>query len=370
MQEREEGRPLSELAAAVGGEILGTAHVAAGDAGGLRIRGVNGLEEAGPGELSFYGSAKYRKQAGATRASAVLVGASMDLPEREDVVFVRVANPHLAFAKLSAVFHPRKLYRPGISPRANVHPEAQIHEGATVMAGATVEAGAEISKGAVLHPGVYVGERARVGEGSLLYPNVVVREDCVVGARCILHANCVIGADGFGFALDMEVPEHFKVPQAGIVRVEDDVEIGACTCVDRATIGETVIGRGTKIDNLVQVAHNVRVGPLSIVCAQAGISGSAEVGMGVILAGQVGVVGHIRVGDMARVGAQSGVAHDVPDGATVSGSPAFDHREWLKASAAYGKMSGVLRELQRLRRRVDQLEAAAPQTDREGEGNP
>jgi UDP-3-O-[3-hydroxymyristoyl] glucosamine N-acyltransferase len=237
-----------------------------------------------------------------------------------------------------------------------VHPEAVVHPEATVMSGATVEKGARVGQKAVLFPGVYVGEGASVGDGSLLYPNVVVREGCQVGARCILHAGAVIGADGFGFALDLEVPEHFKIPQAGTVRIEDDVEIGACSCVDRATLGETVIGRGTKIDNLVQVAHNVRIGPLSIVCAQAGISGSAEIGSGVVLAGQVGVVGHIRVGDMARVGAQSGVAHDVPDGATVSGSPAYDHREWLKASAAAPQLAALLREVRQLRRRVDVLE--------------
>ncbi len=361
-----EGRPLSELAAAVGGEILG------GGDPSLRIHGVNGLEDAKPGELSFYGSAKYRKQALSTRASAVLV--SGEVPERDGVTFVRVENPHLAFARISTIFHPRPSFAPGIHPRAHVHPEAKVHTGATVMAGATVEAGAQVADGAVLFPGVYVGARAKVGEGSLLHPNVVVREDCLVGARCILHAGCVIGADGFGFALDLEVPEHFKVPQAGIVRVEDDVEIGACSCVDRATVGETVVGRGTKIDNLVQVAHNVRIGPLSIVCAQAGISGSAEVGMGVVLAGQVGVVGHIRVGDMAKVGAQSGVAHDVPDGAIVSGSPAFDHREWLKASAALGRVPGLVKELARLRRRVEQLEAGSgahgEAKKNEGEGNP
>ncbi len=338
----------------MGGEVLGD--------GAVQIRGVSGLEEAGPGDLSFYGSPRYRKAALATKASAVLVGA--DVPDRKDLAYVRVANPHLAFARISALFHPRPTFSPGVAPGAHVHPEAAVHPLATVMAGATVERGAQVSAKAVLFPGVFVGEGASVGEGALLYPNVVVRERCVVGARVILHPCVVVGADGFGFALDMEVPEHFKVPQAGIVRIEDDVEVGACSCIDRATTGETLIGRGTKIDNLVQVAHNVRIGPLSIVCAQAGISGSAEVGMGVVLAGQVGVVGHIRVGDMAKVGAQSGVAHDVPDGATVSGSPAFDHREWLRASAAYGKMAGVMKELQRLRKRVEQLETA--QTKKEG----
>lgn len=340
-------RSLRELASAVGGELVGDPD--------LSIHGVNGLEDAVPGELSFYGNARYRKALLATRASAVLI--SGECTERSDVSWIRVANPHLAFARISALFHPRPQYRPGVRPGAHIHPSAQVHAGATVMAGATVEANASVEDGAVLFPGVYVGASAKVGAGSVLHPNVVVGDRCVVGARCILHAGAVVGADGFGFALDLSVPEHFKVPQAGIARLEDDVELGACSCVDRATLGETVVGRGTKIDNLVQVAHNVRIGPMSIVCAQAGISGSAEVGTGVVLAGQVGVVGHIRVGDLAKVGAQSGVAHDVPDGATVSGSPAFDHREWLKASAAMGHMSSVLRELRQLRRRVEQLES-------------
>ncbi|MBX5484382.1 MAG: UDP-3-O-(3-hydroxymyristoyl)glucosamine N-acyltransferase, partial [Myxococcaceae bacterium] len=269
-------RTLAELAAAVGGEVLGD--------GSQPISGVNGLEEAGPGELSFFGNSRYRKQLEATKASAVLVPASGELPARRDLAFVRVPNPHLAYAKISAIFHPRPTFAAGISPKAHVHPEASVDSSATVMAGATVERGATVGARAVLFPGVYVGEQAVIGPDTLLYPNVVVRERCRVGARCILHAGCVIGADGFGFALDLEVPEHFKIPQAGIVRIEDDVEIGACSCVDRATTGETVIGRGSKIDNLVQVAHNVTIGPLTIVCAQAGISGSAKIGSGVVLA--------------------------------------------------------------------------------------
>ncbi len=342
-------RRLDELATHVGGELLGDA--------GLLIQGLNGLAEAGPGELSFYGNPRYRRQFEATRASAVLV--TQDAEPREGVSLVRVANPHLAFAKISSLFHPRPTYAAGVRPGAHVHPEARVHPEATVMAGATVEQGATVGARAVLFPGVYVGEGAGIGEDSLLYPNVTVREHCQVGARVILHASCVVGADGFGFAFNPEGeqgPEHYKVPQSGIVRIEDDVEVGACTTIDRATIGETVIGRGSKLDNLVQIAHNVKVGPLSLICAQAGVSGSAELGMGVVLAGQVGVVGHIRVGDMAKVGAQSGVAHDVDDGQVVSGSPAVPHREWLRMSAALGQISDLLKEVRTLRRRVETLE--------------
>lgn len=342
-------RRLGELAAHVGGELVGDS--------GLMITGLNGLAEANPGELSFYGNPRYRQQYEATRASAVLVG--LDATPRDGVALVRVANPHLAFAKLSSLLHPRPTYVAGVRPGAHVHPEARVHPEATVMAGATVEKNATVGARAVLYPGAYVGEGASIGEDSLLYPNVTVREHCQVGARVILHASCVVGADGFGFAFNPEGdngPEHYKVPQAGIVRIEDDVEVGACTTIDRATLGETVIGRGTKIDNLVQLAHNVKVGPLSLICAQAGVSGSAELGMGVVLAGQVGVVGHIRVGDMAKVGAQSGVAHDVEDGQVVSGSPAVPHRDWLRQSAALGQLGDLLKEVRTLRRRVEMLE--------------
>ncbi|WP_141331711.1 UDP-3-O-(3-hydroxymyristoyl)glucosamine N-acyltransferase [Myxococcus sp. AB025B] len=342
-------RRLGELAALVGGELLGDPE--------QLIHGLNGLEEASPGDVSFYGNTRYRRQFEASRASAVLVGTSE--PAREGVALVRVSNPHLAYARLLRVFHPDVRPAPGIRPGAWVHPEATVHPEASVLAGATVEAGAKVGARSVLYPGAYVGEHASVGEDSVLHPNVTVRERCVVGSRVILHASSVVGADGFGFAFDPEGeegPQHFKIPQVGIVRIEDDVEVGACTCIDRATVGETVVGRGTKLDNLVQIAHNVRVGPLALICAQAGVSGSAEVGTGVVLAGQVGVVGHIRVGDLAKVGAQSGVAHDVPDGQIVSGSPAIPHREWLRASAASGQVADLLKEMRALRKRVEQLE--------------
>lgn len=343
---------LSELAALVGGEISGNPS--------LQISGVNGLAEAGPSDLSFYGNTRYRKDFERTKAAAVLVSEAG--LKRDGVTLVRVQNPHLAFARILGKFTQAPRPPPGVHPRAFVHPEASVDPTAAVMANATVDRGAKVGAGAVLYPGVYVGEEAQIGEGSVLHANVTVRERCIVGARVILHASAVIGADGFGFAFNPEVPEHFKIPQTGIVRIEDDVEVGACTCIDRATIGETVIGRGTKIDNLVQLAHNVRVGQLSLICAQAGVSGSAEIGNGVILAGQVGVIGHIRVGDMAKVGAQSGISGDVEDGAIMSGSPAIPHREWLKNSAAAKDLAGLVKEVRALRRRVEELEGKGKST--------
>jgi UDP-3-O-[3-hydroxymyristoyl] glucosamine N-acyltransferase len=341
------GRPLAELVAHVGGTLRGD--------GSLLIHGVEGLAEAGPRDLSFYGSHRYREALAVTRAAAVLVPVGEET-SRADLALVQVPNPHLAYARISALFHPALAHAPGVSPRANVHPSARVHAEACVMAFVTVEALAEVGPRAVLHPGVYVGTGARIGADSVLYPSVTVREHCLVGERVVLHASCVVGADGFGFAFDAEAHAHVKVPQAGIVRIEDDVEVGAASCIDRATTGETVIGRGTKIDNLVQVAHNVRVGPLSLLCAQAGISGSAELGTNVVLAGQVGVVGHIKIGDGARIVAQSGVVHDVPPGATLSGSPAVDVRAWLRQSAALPRVADLLREVRALRARLEALE--------------
>jgi UDP-3-O-[3-hydroxymyristoyl] glucosamine N-acyltransferase len=339
-------RRLSELAAWVGGEVVGNPS--------LEITGVNGLAQAGPTELSLYASGQYRAALEATRAGAILIGPDASAGDR--VSFVRVPNAQLAFAKISALFNPRPSFPAGVRPGAWVHPEARVHPEASVMTGATVERGASIGARAVLFPGVFVGEGAAIGEECILYPNVTVRDGCLVGCRVILHSSSVIGADGFGFAFDPSAPAHVKIPQVGIVRIEDDVEIGACSCIDRATFGETVVGRGTKIDNLVQIAHNVKIGRLTILCGQVGISGSTEVGSGTVLAGQVGVVGHIRIGDKAKVGAQAGVAHDVEDGATVTGYPAIDHRTWLRSSIAFEHFPELIKELRELRQKVEMLE--------------
>ncbi len=335
-----------DVAALVGGTLEGD--------GALALTGVAGLEQALPGQLSFYGNQKYKQALAATRASAVLV--PPDAPPRGEKTYVVVPNPHLAFARVARAFHPSRTHAPGVSPKASVHPSAQVDPSATVMDFCTVAAGARVGARAVLYPGAYVGELARVGDDTVLGANVAVLERCVVGARCLVHPNAVLGADGFGFALDLSVPEHVKIPQVGIVRVEDDVEIGACTCVDRATTGETVVGRGTKIDNLVQVGHNSTIGPLSILCAQVGLSGTTELGQGVVLAGQVGVAGHLRIGDLAKVGAQAGVMHDLDDGAVVLGAPAMPSRDFMRSTAVFMKLPELQRELRELKKRLAALE--------------
>ena len=341
-------RSLAELASWIGGTVEGD--------GSVRIRGLATLEEAGPGELSFYGNPRYRKELGTTRASAVLLPPGEPV-HRADVSWIRVPSPHLAFARLLTAFHPGPRPAPGVHPRAEVHPSARVDPSATVMALAVVEAAAVVGARSVLWPGSYVGEGSRLGEDCVLQPGAVVRERCLLGDRVLLQPGVVVGSDGFGFAFDPAGPAHVKVPQVGTVRIEDDVEVGAGSCIDRATTGETVIGRGTKIDILVQIAHNVRVGPLSIVCAQVGISGSTEIGAGVVLAGQVGIVGHVQVGDGARIAAQSGVPHDVRAGATIAGYPAVDHALWLRQSAALKQLPELLREVRELRARVAALES-------------
>ena len=337
---------LSELAQLVGGQIEGNPN--------LQIAGVAPLEEARRGELSFFGNPRYKNALSTTAASAVLVGPTT--PTIDGKTWVRVKHPHLAFARISQLFHPRRAHPAGCSPQASIHPEAKVDPAATVMAFATVEARASIGAGAVLYPGVFVGEGAEVGAGTVLHPNVTVADRCIVGRHCIVHAGAVIGADGFGFAFDPDRAEHVKIPQAGIARLEDEVEFGACSCVDRATLGETVIGRGSKIDNLVQVAHNVAVGELSLICAQAGISGSSKLGQGVVLGGQVGIAGHLRIGDLAMIGAQAGVAHDVEPGAKMSGAPAFELYDWMRATTALQKLPELVKEVRALKKQVEALQ--------------
>jgi UDP-3-O-[3-hydroxymyristoyl] glucosamine N-acyltransferase len=356
---------LQALAARVGARLEVPAQAGAEGSqewGARALAGVAPLDEAGPGDVAFYANPRYKAQLAQTRAAAVLVSEEEAALVPGSAARLVCAQPYVAFAKASALFHPEVRPVPGLAPGAMVDPSARIDPLAHVGAGAIVGAGAQLGPRTVLHAGARVLDGAVVGADCTLHSGATVRERCVLGDRVILQPNCVVGSDGFGFAFDLAGdddqpgPLHRKVPQAGIVRIEDDVEVGACTCIDRATLGETVIGRGTKIDNLVQIAHNVKVGPLSLLVAQCGVSGSTTLGAGVILAGQVGVVGHLHVGDGARVGAQSGVSRDVPDGATLSGSPAIEHREWLRLSGALPKLAEALKQLRRLEARVGELE--------------
>jgi len=341
---------LAELAARVGGKVEGD--------GNVRIERVRGLEDAGPGDISFFANHRYRAAFETTRASAVIV--EPDEPAPPGPGLLRVRNAYLAFARISTLFHPPVEPVPEIAPEAVVHPSARVHPSAQLMPLSLVGPGAEVGARTILHPGAVVCAEAKVGEDCILYPNVVIRERCLVGNRCILQPGCVVGSDGFGFAFDPQGedgsgPRHHKVPQAGNAVVEDDVELGANTCVDRATLGSTVVGRGTKIDNLVQIAHNVQVGPLSLLAGQVGIAGSTRLGAGVACAGQVGIAGHLQIGDGAKLGAKAGVIDDVPPGATWTGYPAEPHARWLRNAAAFRHLADLASEVRRLRKEVEKL---------------
>jgi len=338
------GHTLADVARLVGGTLEGDP--------ALPIRSIASLEQAGPGDLSLVTGRRYLGAAAVSRAAAFLVPADLDLPGRP---LVRVPQPHAALAALLREFFPAPVVAPGIHPTAVIDPSARVAPEAAVLALAFVGAGSVVEAGAVLRPLAMVGERCRVGEGSVLHSHVVLVGDVEIGRRVVIHAGSVLGADGFGYFFDGA--RHRKVPQVGRVVVEDDVEIGANVTIDRATLGETVIGRGTKIDNLVQIGHNTVVGADAIIVAQTGVSGSCRIGSRAVLGGQVGLAGHVTIGEGAQIGAQSGVAGDVEAGATVMGSPAIPAAEFRRAAVALPRLPEVLRNLRRLERRVADLEA-------------
>ncbi len=305
------------------------------------ITGLNGVEQAGPGELTFVSNPKYAAGARNTKASAVIV--SEDFPAIS-AAMLRSKDPYLSFARALELFHKPSKYAPGVHPTAVVHESAHIgakaHIGPYVVIGEDVE----IGKNAVLLAHVVIYQGAKIGNNFFAHAHATVRENCRIGNNVLLQNGVVIGADGFGFAKTPEGHWH-KIPQPASVVIEDDVEVQANSCIDRASVGETRIGRGVKVDNLVQVGHGSHVGEDALLCAQVGLGGSSEIGNRVILTGQVGVVGHCKVGDNAIVTPQSGVAADIQPGALVSGAPAVDHRAWLKYSAILPRLPELVRAL-------------------------
>ncbi len=343
--------PLAELAARVGGEVAGD--------GAVEIGRVAPLGSAGPGDISFFSNKKLRAAFDASRASAVVVEREVDVPAGRTVL--RARNASLAFAKISTLFHPPALAVPGVAEQAFVHPSARVDPSAELMPFAFVGPEAVVGARCILHPGAYVGAGARLGEDCVLWPSAVVRDRCTLGNRVVLAPGSVVGSDGFGFAFDPDGeegsgPRHYKVPQVGTVVVEDDVEFGANACADRATLGATRIGRGTKIDNLVQVGHNVEVGPLCILCGQVGIAGSTKLGAGVVAAGQVGIAGHLTVEDGAKLGAQCGIMSDVAPGTILLGSPAMVKGEYLRVEAALRRLPDLMKKLRQLEKKIEKLE--------------
>lgn len=307
------------------------------------ISGLNGIEQAGPGELTFVSNPKYAAAARSTRASAVIV--SQDFPAIPSAM-LRAKDPYLSFARALELFHQPRRYSPGIHPTAVVHVGARIGPGAHIGAYVVVDEDVEIGANAVLLAHVVIYHGTKIGDHFFAHSHAVVRENCRIGNNVLLQNGVVVGGDGFGFARTAEGHWH-KIPQPAPVVIEDDVEVQANSCIDRASVGETRIRRGVKVDNLVQVGHGSTVGEDALLCAQVGIAGSTEIGHRVILTGQVGVVGHVKVGDNAIVTPQSGVAGDIPAGALVSGAPAVDHKLWLKYSAILPRLPEIARALRR-----------------------
>ncbi len=331
---------LSDLAARIGAKL-------AGDADPL-VSGIAPIETAGPGQVTFLANPRYARFARDSSAAAII--AKEKIPGA-NAAFLLTENPYDSFARALTLFHPADRPPPGISDRASVDPSARVGQDVTVSPFVVVGEGAEVGDRSVLYPGVYVGRKTRIGPDCTIYPNVVLYQDVRVGARVILHAGCVIGSDGFGFAPN---PEGFrKIPQVGTVEIEDDVEIGANTTVDRATVGVTRIRRGTKLDNLIQVGHNVVIGADTVIAAQAGISGSAKIGNRVMIGGQAGLAGHLEVEDGVLLGAKCGVADSLrsAESRTWSGVPAMPHSTWLRMSVLLPRLPDLFRRVKRLEER-------------------
>lgn len=340
---------IAEIAALIGGTIIGDETTL--------ITGLRPFDEAGDHDLTFVAHPKYFKMLAASRAAAILAPPGTEADGKN---LIWVSDPYAAFAKMLGVFHPVNHGRSGVSPDAFIEDGAEVSQQAILFPRCFISAGAKIAPGAVIYPGVFIGRNVCIGEDSILYANVSVYSGCIIGRRVILHSGVVVGADGFGFAAPGS--GNYKIPQVGNVQIDDDVELGANTTVDRATMGKTWIQHNVKIDNLVQVAHNVVIGENSAIAAQTGISGSAKIGKSVLIGGQVGIVGHISIGDHVRIGVSSGINKDIPAGQVGGGRPFQTYKEWLKLESTKLKLPEMRVKLDRLIKQVEQLAAKINKT--------
>lgn len=328
--------PLGELAGAIGARLEGDPTFV--------VTGVASLEQAGPEDLSFLANPRYEGAALASRAGALIVGRDFTTDGRN---VLRCDNPYLAFARAVPLISPEPPVERGVHPSAIVHPSVSVPENVAVGPMAVVGRDVELGTGVVIGAGSVVEDGARIGAGTRLFPRVTVHRGTRLGERCIVQSGTVLGSDGFGYATD-ESGRHHRVPQRGGLTIGDDVEIGANVTIDRGSAGDTVVGEGCKIDNLVHIAHNVRIGRKAMIVAQVGIAGSTIVGENAVLAGQAGIAGHLRIGDRARIGAQAGVIGDVPAGAEYSGYPARAHRDQMRAHALFARLPELFQRLKRL----------------------
>ncbi len=336
---------VAEVAAACGGRVVGD--------GARALQAVRALEGAGEGDLSFLSEEKSLARATASRAGAFLARSAAALPGR---IVIEVADPQTALIKVLRLFHPARVARPGIHPTAVVEAGAFVDPSSEIGPYAVVGDLSRIESNAIVGAHSVIGERCRVGAGSWLHPHTVLYPDVSLGERVEVHSGSVLGADGFGYATT--AAGLVKIPQVGRVAIGDDVEIGANSCVDRAALETTSVGGGTKIDNLVQIGHNVTIGRRDVVCAQVGIAGSAVLGDGVVLGGQVGVAGHLKIGNGARVQAQSGIGRNVEDGETLHGSPAIGYRAYQKSWIEFSRLPETARLVRRLAEKAGLLKGA------------
>ncbi len=336
-------KTLREIARLIGGELAGDEE--------LLIGGLSNIPLSRAGDLTF-AVPPHLDEAKTCAASAILIPTDIqDFPKPA----IKVQDPRAAFAKLLELFTPKLEIPVGISPKAHLGKDVKISDNVTIMPFAVVDDGAEIQSGAIIYPHVYIGQQAIISAETVIYSSATVREFCKVGRRCVIHSSAVIGSDGFGFTTKDGV--HTKVPQVGNVVIEDDVEIGAHVGIDRATVGSTIIGHGTKIDNLVHIAHNCKIGANCLIVAQTGISGSTIVGDNVTFGGQVGTVGHITIGSNSVYAARSGISKSMPAGFFGAGFPIQSHSEWLKQQAMVKKVPELLDKIRQLERLIDKLKA-------------
>lgn len=333
---------LKEIAKIINGEIVGESEV--------EITGVSSISEAGEGDITYLSDNKWLKQLKSCNAAAVIIREPVSDVRKPQII---AKNPQLSFSKLLSIFYVKPHPYKGISNQAFVSDKALIGKNVTIYPFAYISEGAEIGAETIIYPGVFIGEDTKIGNSCLIYSNVTIREQIIIGNRVIIHAGAVIGADGFGYVFDNGI--HHKIPQIGSVVIEDDVEIGANSTIDRATTDKTVIGKGTKVDNLVQIGHNVRIGKNVIIVAQTGIGGSSEIGDGVILGGQSAVSDHSTIEAGAMFGGRSGIVGKVSRG-IYSGAPIIPHREWLKASAVFARLPELNKKIKELEEKIKALQ--------------
>ena len=341
---------LSELATRTGARL----ELSDGD---IEITGAAGLEQAEPGQVTFLSNPRYTPKIAETAASAIFVADGVEVP-RADLAVLHAKDPYLAFTRALIAFHPRERVEFSIHESAVIDETAMLGDDCFIGAGAVVGKYSHIGNRVCIHPNVTIYENVTIGDDTQIHSGVTIRENTVIGKRVIIHNNAVVGCDGFGFAKDEE--RHWlKIPQVGRVVIEDDVEIGAGTTIDKSSTSETRIKRGAKLDNLVQIGHSCTVGEDSLICAQVGLAGSSHIGNRVILAGQAGIAGHNTIGDDVILTAKSATSHDIPPGKMISGIPAFDNRDWLRSIAAFRRLAEMVRTLRGLEKRVEQIEKSA-----------